>query len=236
MNDRSVVRSSSDIRGRRATWAAWAILSAFLVPSTVPAEVSFGVQAGANVSRLRYEEERPAWHTGWRASFTGGAEIVVPIKDRLSLLTGPRYVRQTHHVKYDTGNTTLPRQVGEFQITQDYVSLPVLLAIRPLASRRVFFCLGPEAGLLLAGRLIGDDTQALGASTPTAHRDEDIKDKLKSANLTIDAGLGIEFPVSAHVAVTSVRYTHGVVGVAKKGDWISDWKTQGVEGLLGFRW
>ena len=52
----------------------------------------------------------------------------------------------------------------------------------------------------------------------------------------MDAAVGWELPLDRHVGVVSVRYTHGVIGAAKEKDWASDWRTQGIEGLLGMRW
>ena len=33
-----------------------------------------------------------------------------------------------------------------------------------------------------------------------------------------------------------IRYTHGIVGTANTNYWFSNWKTQGVEALLAYRW
>jgi hypothetical protein len=206
-----------------------------LAPSVGSAHVGIGGQAGVNVSTCRYDDELPPWSPGWRASFTGGSELEVLFNKRLSLMTGPRYVRQTNRVKYDTGPGSF-RQVGEFRAVQDYLSLPVLLAVRPFPSRRLFISVGPEVSLLLSGRFIVEETLLIGSSREERQSKEDIKDKLKSTNVTLDAGLGIEFPLGKHLAVTGVRYTHGIVGVAEKSAWFSDWKTQGIESLVGIRW
>ncbi len=214
---------------------AFLAASASLAQCAVCSDTQIGLVAGVNVSRFRYDDELPPWDPGWRASFTGGTEVVVPFGNRLSVLTGPRYVRHTNRVKYDTGPGSL-RQVGEFHATQDYLSLPVLLALRPLPSRRLFVSVGPEVGVLLAGRLIVDETLTIGASSDRRHSNENIKNKLKCANLSLDVGLGFEFPVGGHVAVTNVRYLSGLVGVAKKSAWYSNWTTEGVESFVGFRW
>ena len=65
---------------------------------------------------------------------------------------------------------------------------------------------------------------------------DDIKGNLKSGNLSLDAETGFEFPMENHVGVLSLRYTHGLTGVAKNGAYVSDWKTRGVEWLIGMRW
>jgi hypothetical protein len=185
-----------------------------------------------NVSQLRYEDTPGPpfdfWDPGWRGSFTGGADIEFPLNDRLSIMTGPRYVRQTNNVKLDPASGL----TGEFHLTQDYISLPALVAIRPLNSRRLFLDLGPELGVLIGANIFTDYTFSGGA----VHTEDDITNDLNDVNVTLDAGLGIDFPMAEHVGVAAMRYTHGLVGIAKQGHWGTDWKTQGVEFLLGYRW
>lgn len=151
-------------------------------------------------------------------------------------MTGARYVRYSNRVHYDTGPEPYGR-AGRYRTDQDYVSVPVLLALRPLSSRRLFLTVGPEVGFLLSGRLYVQETRTYFGNEDLPW-DVNIRDELKDVNLLLDAGIGLELPVGNHVAVTSVRYAHGIVGVAKVVDWpsYSDRRTQAVEGLIGFRW
>src|SRR6185503_10314229 len=93
------------------------------------------------------------WDRGWRNSFTGGASLELPIRGRFALVTGLRYLQQGNHVYFDTGPSGV---IGEFQVVQNYLSIPVLMEFRPLPSRRFTFSVGPEVAFLLSGRLIAE--------------------------------------------------------------------------------
>ncbi|NOT34769.1 MAG: PorT family protein [Candidatus Eisenbacteria bacterium] len=204
------------------------------LPSLGRAEVRAGVEIGVNLSSLSYDDDDhfllSYWDRDWSNSLTGGVSLDVTLRARLGLETGLRYIRQGNRVEYDTGPIG-PRAVGKFRIVQDYLSIPVRLAYRPFASRRLCFSLGPEIALLLSGRLIVEESMPEERS-----EDNNIKDDLDSSNLSLNAGAGLEFPVENHVGVLSLRYSHGLTGVAKEDRWFSDWKTRGVELLVGMQW
>ena len=206
-------------------------------PTTGHAAVRPGVEVGVNVSSLSYDDDSYSlfdyWDRGWLTSFTGGASLEIPFQERLSLVTGLRYVRQGNRVKYDTtpSGTAL---IGEFRVIQDYISVPVLLAVRPFPTRRLVLSLGPEVAYLLSAQLMDDVTTSFIPAPVNEFRD--IRDELETANLTLDAGAAYEFPMENHVGVVGVRYTHGLIGVANEDYWISNWKTRGIETLIGMRW
>jgi hypothetical protein len=64
----------------------------------------------------------------------------------------------------------------------------------------------------------------------------DIGSILEDVNVAIDAGAGFSFPLAGHVGIVQARYSQGITSAAKKDQWFSDWKTQGVEFLAGMRW
>ena len=204
------------------------------LPSTAQAGVRPGVEVGLNLSSLSYVDDSSFlfsfWDRRWRTSLSGGTSLQLPLRGRFNLVMGMRYVQQGNRVRYDTGPGAF-RQVGEFRVVQNYLSFPVLVSWRPLPSKRVFLSLGPEVAFLLSGRLIVEESIP---GDRTEYRD--IEDDLEPVNLSLDAGVGFEFPVEHHVAIVGLRYSHGLTGVADEDDWISNWKTRGVEGLLGMRW
>ena len=187
-----------------------------------------------NISSLSYENAEGApfvyWDRGWGTSFTGGATLEVPIRERFALTTGLRYVQQGNRVKYDTGPSGF-QLVGEFRVLQSYLAVPMLLAVRPFPSRRLFLSLGPELAFLLSARLID---QATLPAESSEYRD--IGDQVESTNFSLVAGAGFEFPMENHVGVLNLRYTHGLTGTANENYWASDWKTRGVECVVGMRW
>lgn len=218
-----------------------AIAALCLIPlataSPAVARLRLGVEAGANLSTLRYDDELSVWDNGWRTSFTGGAVFEILQPGRFALVTGLRFVRQGNEVSYEylTGPSS-DRVIGEFRIFQDYLAVPVLMEFRPLHSRRLFVSLGPEIGILVSARL--DDERAVisGGTRSESTVSRNIKSDLTPANVTLDVGMGFEFPMENHVGVAQVRYVHGVIDVADKDAWITNWKTQGVEVLTGIRW
>ena len=218
------------------------LLCVTLLVATCPSSGLAGVrprlEAGLNLSSLCYDEpltDVPVWDPGWRTSFTGGAALEFPLRHRLALVTGLRYVQQGNRVEYDTGAGSV-RWVGEFRVVQNYLSLPVLLECRPLPSQRVFFSFGPEVALLLSGRLIFEETRFIDGVSNEQTAYDDIKSSLESTNLSLDVGVGFEIPMASQAAVLGLRYSHGLTDVPKEEDWYVNWKTRSVEFLAGIRW
>jgi hypothetical protein len=146
-----------------------------------------------------------------------------------------RYVQEGNRVEYDTGPGSV-RQVGEFRMVQNYLSVPLLLQFRPPRMGGFFLSLGPEVAFLLSGRLIVEQTIDIGSGPVPNTEYDDIHRDLEPTNLSLDAGLGVEVPMENHVGVVQLRYSHGLTGVADPDEWFSDWKTQGIEWLAGMRW
>lgn len=211
---------------RRMFWCT--VLFLATTASDALAGVRPGIEAGVNVSSLRYDSELSFWDPGWRPSFTGGLSLKIPLHSRFALTTGLRYVQQGNRVQVNVGSIG-----GEFRVMQDYVSVPALLEWRPFSTRGFFLSLGPEVGILVAARSIIEPS---GAAFPSSGLYNDDKDTMKSINVSMDAGASFEFPMENHLGVVTLRYTHGLTGVAEPGAWVTDWKTRGVEWLVGMRW
>jgi hypothetical protein len=206
------------------------VLLSIATPSRAVSGMRAGVEIGLNYSSLHYDQldQVPEiyWDPGWRPSFTGGVTLQVPIRGSFDLVTGLRYVQQGNRVKFSD-----PPLLGEFRVYQDYLSVPALLTYYPMTRHRLFISLGPEIGLLISAHSVQE------FSKPTAFsKSFNDKDRLESTNVTMDASTGYEFPVEKHVWVVSLRYTHGLTGVAKKEAWNTGWETRGVELLAGMRW
>ena len=187
----------------------------------------FGVETGVNLSTLDYDQELPVpdWNNGWRPSFTAGGLVEFPFRERWSFVAGVRYLQQGNSVDF-TVSTLFPPV--EFQIVQSYVSFPLKLELRPLPSPKVFLSVGPELGVLIGGRM----PRTLSEFTFY----DNIRTQLAPTNLLIDLGMGVRLPVENHEATLEVRYAHGVTEAAKDEDWFSNWKTRGIETLVGMRW
>src|SRR5262245_44422317 len=203
-----------------------------------------GTEVGLNVSTLGYDEPSSDWDNGWRTSFTGGVVLEILQRGRFALVSGLRYVQQGTKVEYEywtapgaAAKIDMPSKTsilvpvrGEFRVRQDYLAVPVFAECR---WSRLFVSLGPEIGILMSGRM---DTESFVGYIRAPSTSRNIKDDLKPANLTLDAGVGFQFPMESHVGVVQARYAHGLTGVANKDAWVTDWKTRGVEVLTGVRW
>ena len=204
------------------------------LPVRGEARMRAGVELGLNYSSLSYDDltrfPQTIWDPGWRPSFTGGATLQIPIRGQFGLVTGLRYVQQGNRVTYNDPAQVPPLR-GEFRIYQDYVSVPALLTFHLSGAPRLFLSAGPEVAFLVAAHGVIDQS-----SPPLPSKSTDHKDSMNSVNVTLDAATGYEFPVEQHVGTVSLRYAHGVTGVAKEGQWGTDWQTRGVEFLVGLRW
>src|SRR5215831_13488903 len=196
------------------------------VPSQ--AKVRPGVELGANVSSLKFDDMDSVplnyWDTSSHASFTGGLTFEIPFADRLAIQTGLRYVQQGNRVHYDDGTLR-----ATFRFAQDYVSVPVLLGMRLLPSDRFSISIGPEVSFLVAANVITEEN-SLAPSTS-----QSIRHDIQSTNVLLDVAAGYDFPLQRRTGTVGVRYTRGLTGVAKQDRWVSDWKTQGIEALVGLR-
>jgi len=220
-------------RGRWTGVVAGACLILLAAPGAAGARVRPGIEVGANVSSFRYDEDVfPMQYWGarrWRPSFTGGMTLDVPIRGPWALSTGVRYVMEGNRVSFDTRPVGGP--AGEFRLSGHYLSVPVRAAWRPSFAPVAFVGLGPEVAILLVGRSTLENT-----TDPVLQRSETITRDFQRVMVALDAEAGVELPHGSRAWVVTIRYAHGLTGAAKKEQWASDWKTRGVEALLGMKW
>ena len=223
--------SAGWIRKVRTTSFLFVLLG--LLPWAAHARIRPGLELGVNFTTSSYDDPEVVtffgWDVGWRNTFTGGGTLEIPIRERLAFATGLRYVQQGHRVVLGPGSFGFPEAL-ELRMLEHYLSMPLLLEVRPLPSQNVLFSLGPDVMYLLSAEGQTDWT------VPGFNGSTSYTKSLEPVMLTLDLGLGFELPFENHVATMGIRYTHGVTGAAKEKDWASGWKTRGVEALLGFRW
>jgi hypothetical protein len=203
------------------------VLVVALATAPAAAEVRYGIDFGVNVSSLDYEREDSFVMTIWkdrhpRPSPALGGALELFLRDRVSLATGLRYVQHGNRVEVDAAPFAT-----EFRIVQHYLSLPVILSVRPLPSRRFSIGAGPEFAVLVA---------ASSVIRPSPGTWESIQEDMDPTNLSVDVQAGLDFPMGAQTGAATLRYSHGLLGVAREDRWASDWRTRGVEGLFGVRW
>jgi hypothetical protein len=157
----------------------------------------------------------------------------------VAVVPGVRFLSIQNQVSFDTGpDPVLGRTTGEFQVTQDYVAFPALLEFRVPRSRGFFVIIGPELGVLTSAELEGtsrfEDPSGVFSNVQTSK--SDISDRIESINVTLNMGVGVRAPVDSHIAIVQIQYDLGLVNTSKESRWVTDWKTQTWELIVGFGW
>lgn len=115
------------------------------------------------------------------------------------------------------GSTLRYQEQGErFVIADSYFTdsqvrrerlLSTSLMLRYRTPFHLVFSFGPQADVLLSGRLAG--TYRSGSSTPLDH-ETDYAGHVNRLDLLAGAGLGMEFPAGRHAIGFEARYAHGL--------------------------
>ena len=205
-------------------------LAAVTCAAPAIAKGKIGFDIGVNVSSLSYENPDAVpirdWDRHWRALPSLGLSFEVPGNGPIGWVTGIRYVQ--HGNRVEVPGSALVREIS---FVHHYLALPMLVSWRPFPSRHLFVAGGPEVALLFDAEVV---TQYI--SPGRARSSQQIGDDMEPFNLSLDAQAGMEIPLGKELVAVTVRYTHGLTGVAKEESWASDWSTRGVEGLIGLRW
>ena len=220
--------------GRRHLGLALVLALSLAAATAAHARPRLGLEVGTNVAWLEYDDEFWYWDSGWRPLLLAGGTVQFPLRGPFAITTGLRFVQKGNHVVINTGGGP-DRIIGEFQITQNYVTVPLWIEIRP-RGESVSLVFGPEFGLLTGARLEGEVRVTSGGTTIVAEDSEDIEDSVHGTDLALVFGATHEFPFAGRSGIVSVRYSHGLVGVAKEDRWATDWQTRGVEASVGLRW
>ena len=224
----TVIRFTSFRVGRGFASASIGALVLMLGTEAAFAHPRLEFEAGPTWTTLLYREELPVWENGGRLLFAGGANLEFPIRSSTALQTGLRYLPLGNSVKIDLAG------YDHFRVTQHYVALPLRLRLRPTPARRFFVAAGPEAAILVNARISTDAVHSPFFDLPESSTN--IRKNLQPVVLLWGAEADFEFTAGRRIARAGLRYTYGITGAAKKEDWLSDWHTQSVEGLLGLVW
>jgi len=204
------------------------------------------VELGLNYSTFDYHQELfYIWEdVNWRTVYSGGLYCELPITPKLSVAPGLRFLQYGDRVEVDymeSDQTVVTSWSGHFDMTQNYLALPVRIRIYPTVGRNIYLIGGPEFGYLLSAhaknKLIINETFISDTSIVTYdNAKQEITDDLNRFHLSIGAGIGYRIPIGIHAGLTEIRYSRGLLGSAKPDRWFSDWKVQGFEFLVGFIW
>ena len=190
--------------------------------------VVFGLELGAGFSSLSYDTPRTDWDEGGRAAFSGMAFAIVPVFNPVYVQAGLRL----HNIGNDIGFETLDGDEvinGNFQITQNYLSVPVRLQVA-LGNSGPYIMGGVEAGYLLSA------TIAQRIEPSFDQQEASITDTVNRLNVSVGGGAGYMIALTSGQIYLQGHFSRGITGVADNdGDfsWFSDWVTQELIFTLG---
>ena len=158
--------------------------------------------------------------------FSFGVFVDIGIKQRLYFETGLRYVRYGNTALYRPPNSSL-NFIDSGQIYQDYLSVPLMLKLFMRWPRNFYIAAGPEIGVLLRARFLGDYPGVW--NEPNV----DFSNELDGYNLSVNAGLGYEFGVRDHFSYIGFQSSFGLTETSKNGGDLQ-WRTLELKLSIGF--
>jgi hypothetical protein len=200
--------------------------------------MSWGAGAGASFQRLSLESPLPEWAMSGLVfpSLLVYSEIPLPgiegpLGERLSLLAGTRYNRQSGRIDWTfLVGDPVQQFEGDFTLRQHYLSLPIWLNFRP--GGPIWLVGGVEPGVLLFADKVSRTTAP---ATAASHREEAVADDLRRLHLALRAGAGISVGTHARLLVSYVAGLTSAKIDADRPVLISDWRTREWELMLLFR-
>ncbi len=160
----------------------------------------FGATLGLNMSGLAQDPEYPSGvDESMRLGLRVGPIVEFPLNQMIALQGGVLYSMKGEKIEFGNVETT---------VKLDYVSIPVMAKIgfMPEATARPFVKIGPELGILVSAKGDSDD------------HEEDIKDDMKSIDLGLGFGAGVEMPLSDFVGFLEASYTLGLMNIDDSDD------------------
>jgi hypothetical protein len=242
------------MRLRLVTLAVAGALALAAVATATPGPVRVGIEggfdyAGVSGSLFGHLFDR---ESAFRPTGSVGVTVDMPLRKRLTLATGLRYVEYAEQVEV-TLVSALPTDPPSylhgtftFHNTWRYLAIPARVKYDLLPGRGLFVSLGPEAGYLLdVATDVEAGTQQVVyapglAAAPASQIFEqigtfdDFQCYFNRWNVALVGGLGWTFPLASHAGTVEVRYAEGVLDMAKSASVTQ--RTRGFEGVLGLRW
>lgn len=107
----------------------------------------------------------------------------------------------------------------------EYAELPILVKVKlGLNQVRAFVFAGPNIGI----KTQAESEVTLGTQSQTS----DIRDQIKSTEISFDFGIGGEYRIDSTVAlIASIRYSHGLTDINR--DTMVSWRSYGIQVVLG---
>lgn len=181
--------------------------------------LQFGIKGGLNLastnqSNFEIGGSVPAeFEKKVKPAFNVGAIIEYSLTKNLSIQFNPAY--NLKGTKFRA--TEVENFIGliDFKVSEkfEYVSFPLLAKFSIEAGQsRPYVFIGPEPAYLTAAEMTIEAVAMVGAKFDSTLN---IKDDLQSLDMGLNAGIGIEFPVSSFNAFFEVSYSLGLTNINK---------------------
>jgi hypothetical protein len=190
--------------------------------------LGWGVQGGITEGYVDYAGTIPWLYPGWGLGFTISPFAEFSLARTVRLQCGLRYDRLKNH-----SNVASIDYRGWGEIVLDAFSIPLFTKVTVGSAPAVFFVAGPEFGLIWRAESRTGVHGRVNGGAFYGESSSDITDIVDRFNFALDAGLGIEFDAGGHAFFVQGLYCHGLASLAKKGQWILDWRTSEVAVTAG---
>ncbi|MGA9363887.1 MAG: porin family protein [Bacteroidota bacterium] len=194
------------------------ILFSFGLGAQAQSTVSLGFQAGLNLADASTSPNFGEIST--RMGLMVGGYLEISLSDVFSI--------QPELFEIQKGAESSVRTESGPSIIKwnfEYAELPILVKVKlGLNQVRAFVFAGPNIGI----KTQAESEVTLGTRSQT----NDIKDQIKSTEISFDFGIGGEVRIDSTVALTtSIRYSHGLTDINK--DTMVSWRSYGIQVVLG---
>ncbi len=232
------------------------LFAALLAAAPAAAQPRFGVQGGLLGSELTWSPGEPFFsnEVRYRPSWSAGLDALVPLSPRWEIETGLRYVEYGEafdwSVSISGGGADFVLGAHQHEVWR-YLTVPMLVRVRPAPARGLFVGLGPEigrlshammrfephAGTLLTGgpgntrpsvamASIFDEVGTFGTENHTNH--------YHRWYAAAAGAIGWTVPLARHEAEVQLRYTLGLVDITRSPNVAR--RTRAIEALGTLRW
>jgi len=153
-------------------------------------------------SSLSGDAPEDASYSG-KTGFSGGLIADFTLTEDIVLSIQPRYLQKGSTVSYDVGEYELK---DSLTASLDYFSLPILVKINSL-NKRVFFSSGLDFGYLINSSV----DNIVDGST----KDEDLSNLVKTFDLSVSFGFGVNIPVGSPIISLELRYMQSLLNISE---------------------
>jgi hypothetical protein len=195
------------------------MLSVALIPSVVAAQrmgdMTFGIMGGPQFATLKEDPDPTEVEYGYKAGVLAGVFLAIPLTDVFSIEPQALFSQKGADVDGTGAKSSLD---GSIRI--NYIEIPVLLKVRfPMSYSQVtpFLFAGPSFAFRVGCTARGEILTATGSEDCDKVGNGTLLD-LKSTDVGLTGGGGIQFNAGGYPLRLDARYTWGLTDINDSGD------------------